>query len=173
MLYDWSTTTVCMVLGICYWIYDVHRSFTPVLQCLSQRSLEASLPGLWSLPNDVANHSPALILFSLSVSLVFSFVDGFLGQLWTCRLLKSKTGATRDDYLLFAITLLGLDDGPGREDLRDLRDGTRDWGKGRVYILYAITDAITIQAVVVYRTIHQSVSTPAPWPERDSAPQHV
>jgi hypothetical protein len=141
MLYDWSTTTVCMVLGICYWIYDVHPSFTPVLQCLSQRSLEASLPGLRSLPNDVANHSPALIFFSLSVLLVFSFVDGFLGQLWTCRLLKSKTRATRVDYLLFAITLLGSDDGgQGREDLRDLRDGTRDWGKGRLHILYMITD---------------------------------
>jgi hypothetical protein len=52
--------------------------------------------------------------------------------------------------------LLGSDDGPGGDDLRDLRDGTRDWGKGRVYILYAITDANTIQAVVVHHTIHQS-----------------
>jgi hypothetical protein len=57
--------------------------------------------------------------------------------------------------------VLGSDDGPGGDDLRDLRDGTRDWGKGRVYILYAITDANTIQEVVVHHTIHQSISTPA------------
>jgi hypothetical protein len=56
--------------------------------------------------------------------------------------------------------LLGSDDGPGGDDLRDLRDGTRDWGKGRVYIPYAITDANTMQAVVVPHTIHQSISTP-------------
>jgi hypothetical protein len=56
--------------------------------------------------------------------------------------------------------MLGSDDGPGGDDLRDLRNGTRDWGKGRVYILYAITDANTIQAVVVHHTIHQSISTP-------------
>jgi hypothetical protein len=55
--------------------------------------------------------------------------------------------------------MLSLDDGPGRDDLRDLQDGTQDWGKGRVYILYAITDANTIQAVVVHHTIHQSMST--------------
>jgi hypothetical protein len=55
--------------------------------------------------------------------------------------------------------MLGSDDGPGGDDLRDLRDGTRDWGKGRVYILYAITDANTIQAVVVHHIIHQSIST--------------
>jgi hypothetical protein len=47
-----------------------------------------------------------------------------------------------------------LDHGTGGDDLRD------DWGRGRVYILYAITDANTIQAVVVHHTIHQSISTP-------------
>jgi hypothetical protein len=44
------------------------------------------------------------------------------------------------------VLLLGSDDGPGKDNLRDLQDGMRDWGKGRVYILYAITDASTIQA---------------------------
>jgi hypothetical protein len=28
-------------------------------------------------------------------------------------------------------SVLGSDDGPGGDGLRDLRDGMRDWGKGR------------------------------------------
>jgi hypothetical protein len=72
--------------------------------------------------------------------------------------------------------LLGSDDGPGGDDLRDLRNGTRDWGRGRVYILYAITDANTIQAVVVHHTIHQSISTPTgvlPRSARSSPPTRL
>jgi hypothetical protein len=45
--------------------------------------------------------------------------------------------------------VLGSDDGPGKDDLKDLQDGTRDCDKGKVYILEAITDANAIHAVVV------------------------
>jgi hypothetical protein len=47
---------------------------------------------------------------------------------------------------------------PGGDNLRDLWDGTRGWGKGREYILYVRTDANTIQAVVAHHMIHQSIS---------------
>jgi hypothetical protein len=50
--------------------------------------------------------------------------------------------------------MLGLGDGPSGNNLKDPQNGRRDYDKGRVYILYAMTDVNTIQAVVVHLIIH-------------------
>jgi hypothetical protein len=84
------------------------------------------------------------------------------GRRGTLDSLELYAGLYQFSFLLYSSSssLLGSDDGPGGDDLRDLQDETRDWGRGRVYILYAITDVNTIQTVVIHDTIHQSISTP-------------
>jgi hypothetical protein len=67
----------------------------------------------------------------------------------------------------FSGLLSGLVDGPSGHDLKERWDRTQDWDKGRVYILYAITDAWTVQVVVLDRYIQ--FITYVPWQDTASS----